>query len=300
MAAIDRRRFLLSTAGTAGAAALFAACGDDGDATATRPDPLAVPVLVPTFPDGGSAPSAMVEGVEQRVAYALHDGVDVMRANAPDSITFELALGPEVLTAETLQRRGEGVPTPYFSLFFTPPEAGVYTSRLVTDEGTYEHQFRVLRGEETSIPQPGGTLPAVATGTFDDPLGIDPLCTRFEPCPFHTTNLVDALDAGDKPIVLSIATPGFCQTAICGPVVDLLIDTAGGRDDLHVIHAEVYVDPHNDDGFATGTPTFTEIIDAYALPFEPVLFVAAPDGTILRRLDAVYDGSELADALALA
>ena len=43
----------------------------------------------------------------------------------------------------------------------------------------------------------------------------------------------------------------------------------------------------------------TEIIDAYALPFEPALFVAEPDGTILRRLDAIYDATELADALAL-
>lgn len=300
MVGLDRRTFLIS----AGAATFLAACGDDGTATpatttTTTVEPLAVPVLVPTFPDGGTAPSAMVHGVPQRIAYALHDGVDIMRSNAPDSITFELALGSEVIASETLAKRGGGVPTPYYSLHFTPPEAGFYTSRLVTDAGNYEHQFRVLRPGETTIPQPGDVLPAIATGTFDDALGTDPLCTRFEPCPFHDIDLVDALDAGDKPVVLSIATPGFCQTAICGPVVDLLIEAADGRDDLHVVHAEVFVDPFNDTGIATGTANYTDIIGAYALPFEPVLFVTEPDGTIVRRLDAIYDATELAEAIAL-
>jgi hypothetical protein len=36
---------------------------------------------------------------------------------------------------------------------------------------------------------------------------------------------------------------------------------------------------------------------AYNLFFEPVLFLARPDGTILKRIDTIFDGVELTDAL---
>ena len=95
--------------------------------------------------------------------------------------------------------------------------------------------------------------------------------------------------------MLLIATPGYCQTDICGPVVDLLIDAAGDRDDLNVIHAEVYVDPTD---FETGGfPDLTDVVNATSLPFEPVLFVADAANTIVARLDTTFDRTELAEAL---
>jgi hypothetical protein len=39
-------------------------------------------------------------------------------------------------------------------------------------------------------------------------------------------------------------------------------------------------------------------MEAYNLFFEPVLFVAQGDGTIVKRLDTIFDGVELNDALA--
>lgn len=319
MSNLNRRTFLLGAAGFAGAGSVLAACGDDesdgadnslnqqstSDVTDTTPgsdasdDTAAQLFLVATFPDGFRAPSPFVHSVEQRIAYVLRDADDILRADAPAEATIEILFDDEVIAGGVLAKRDVDVPTPYYSVNFTPEEPGTYVSRLTYDEGTYEHEFLVLKPDETSIPQPGDVLPSVATATTDDLMGIDPLCTRLEPCPFHATNLVDALDAGDKPIVLSIATPGFCQTAVCGPVIDLLIDRAADRDDLHIIHAEVYVDPNNDDGVFTGQAETTEIIGAYVLPYEPVLYVVAADGTILRRLDAIYDGSELDEALAL-
>ena len=304
MGALDRRTFIIGAAGIAGAGGLLAACGDDTDSaapTTTTAEPLATPVIVQTFPDGMAGPSPFVHSLEHRVAYALHDGNDIMRANAPARARLDIFNdADELIAGAEAIRRDVGVPTPYFSLFFTPPEAGLYRTVFTNDAGTSEHQFLVLDPSETTIPQPGDLLPPVNTATSVDARGVDPICTRIEPCPFHETDLVDALGAGDKPTILSIATPGFCQTAICGPVIDLLIDAAATRDDLHIVHAEVYLDPNNDEGLAAGLGgNVTDIIDAYGLPYEPVLFVADADGIIKRRLDAVYDGSELAEALAL-
>jgi hypothetical protein len=307
MGALDRRTFILGAAGTAGlvgAGSLLAACGDDAAApvaTTTTAEPLATPALVQTFPDGRAAPSPFVHSVEHRVAYVLHDGNDIMRRNAPPEIQLAILDDAGTTIAGGVSvRRDLGVPTPYYSLFFTPPAAGLYRSVFTNDAGTSQHEFLVLEPGETAIPQPGDLLPPIATATSADPAGVDPICTRADPCPFHDTDLVDALGAGDKPTILSIATPGFCQTAICGPVVDLLIEAAAARDDLHVVHAEVYADPFNDEGLTNGTGgRLTDIVGAYELPYEPVLFVVGADGVIVRRLDAVYDGSELAEALAL-
>ena len=304
MAELDRRTFIIGAAGLAGAGAFLTACGDDGSDAVPAPTtaaPVDTPFLVQTFPDGRTAPSPFVHSVEQRVAYALHDGNDIMRRNAPERIQLEVFddAGALIAGGESV-RRDVGVPTPYYSVFFTPPAAGLYRVVFTNDAGSNLHEFLVIEPGETAVPQPGDPLPAVNTATSTDARGVDPICTRVEPCPFHETDLVDALDAGDKPTILSIATPGFCQTAICGPVIDLLVDAAAGRDDLHIVHAEVYVDPHNDEGIASGAGgETTDVVAAYELPYEPVLFVVGADGILRRRLDAVYDGSELAEALAL-
>jgi hypothetical protein len=302
---LPRRRFLLGTAGLIGGGVL-AACGDDGDGQTVDPGGAAATAgagivgLVPSIPDGFRAPSPLVHGVEQRVAYALLGESDILREAAPDTVDLRVLFEGEEVAGGAIERRDGGVPTPYYPVWFTPPGAGTYTTVVgdASAEPALRHDFLVLEPGDTAIPQPGDVLPAITTGTFDDPGGVDPLCTRADPCPFHRIDLVDALAAGDRPTVVSIATPGFCQTAICGPVVDLLVDEAGDRTDLHVIHAEVYVDPLGGGG-PLGFGDTTEIVAGYELPFEPVLYVCAADGTIVRRLDAVYDRSELAEAIAL-
>lgn len=308
MAGLDRRTFLLGAAGLTAAGGVLAACGDDPGGDTALPgaaDPLATPLLVPSFPDGLTAPSPFVHSAEQRVAYVLHDGNDVMRDTAP--ATVDLVVLDESgarIAGGAATRRDQGrdatpLATPYYAVTFVPPLAGRYRTVLSNDAGSSEHEFLVLEPGATTIPQPGDALPAIHTPTSADTRGVTPICTRLEPCPFHDVDLVDALASG-RPTVLSIATPGFCQTAICGPVVDLLIEATADRDDLQVIHAEVYVDPENDDGIASGAGgDLTEVVDAYGLPYEPVLYVVGADGVIRRRLDAIYDGSELAEALAL-
>jgi hypothetical protein len=95
-----------------------------------------------------------------------------------------------------------------------------------------------------------------------------------------------------KPLALIIATPAFCQTAVCGPVLDVLLshrDRMGDR--VRMVHAEVYVNPEE------SLNETTEAVKAYKLPFEPVLFLAAADGTIRARLDNIFDEVEVGEGL---
>jgi len=295
----DRRTFLLGSAG-AGAAALLAACGDDGggDSTASEGGSGEVAFLVPTFPDGFRAESVVVAGIPQRISFVLRDDVDTMRANAPAEIRLRLtdASGGEISSA-TVPVHDDGIITPYYPLTFTVDAPGEYQVAYVDDIEVAGVPFVVRDRAEVSLVQVGDPLRPVDTPTFDDPAGVDPICTRATPCDFHGMTLTDAI-ASDRSTVLIVSTPGFCQTDICGPVLDLLIEATDARDDLDIVHAEVYVDPNNAPTEQGGFGETTEVVEAYDLPFEPQLLVADASGTVTARIDTTWDRAELADALA--
>jgi len=137
----------------------------------------------------------------------------------------------------------------------------------------------------------------VDTPTPTDARGVDPVCTQDPPCPLHDVTLTEALTMG-KPVAFLISTPAFCQTGICGPVLDLLVAEAEGRD-IVALHAEVWKNAAELDGdLSQATPT--EALDAYGMTaagFEPALFIGDSQGNLADRLDLIYDSSELRDGL---
>ncbi|MGE5210320.1 MAG: hypothetical protein ACM3MM_03605, partial [Acidobacteriota bacterium] len=110
-----------------------------------------------------------------------------------------------------------------------------------------------------------------------------------EPCPFHDVTLTDALVSG-KPVAYLVGTPAFCQTGTCAPALESMIDVQDRFGETFTwVHAEVYTDN-------TAT-TPAPAVDAASLTFEPALFVIAPDGTVIERLDAIWDETELVEVL---
>jgi hypothetical protein len=100
--------------------------------------------------------------------------------------------------------------------------------------------------------------------------------------------LSDAL-AARTPVVYLVGTPAFCQTGICGPVLDVMIGIAADFPSLKFLHAEVYTDN-------TATKA-APAVDAVGLSFEPVIFLADASGRIVERLDVIVDESELREQL---
>ena len=88
-----------------------------------------------------------------------------------------------------------------------------------------------------------------------------------------------------------MATPAFCQTAFCGPTLGNLIDLASGRDDLLVIHSEVYRTTEDGVERPLERASSRRLPDDYGLTIEPVLYVTDAQGTITARADAVVDRS---------
>jgi hypothetical protein len=300
---LTRRSFLALTGG----GLLLAACGDDdssssSDTTSTSTD---APeggesesglVLAVQFADGISTPPAFTTGTPQRAPFAVADASGLLGRDAPD--TLEVIVSPPTGESETitLEKHHEGIPIAYYPWIWTPPAAGFYGVSL-GDERVV--QLAVAEPDEVATIQIGDPMRVVDTPTVSNDEGIEFLCTRpAGQCPFHDRSLTE-IAAEPGPIALLLATPGFCQTEICGPVLDLLVDEITAFETIRAVHSEIYVNPT--DAFAPGStaaPELVNVVNEYGLSYEPSLVIADADHNVTARLDFTFDRTELREALA--
>ena len=278
-------------------AGLLTGCGgdDDTDSAATSGAPEDLRILVPFFATGEGQPPVLRPGVPQRMPFGVADGEGIPLDELPDEVAFTItdASGARAGEPVVVRRHGDGTPYPYFPLRTDLSQAGRYLVSMPLGDQTLERHVVLAPPDQVRLVQPGERAVPVMTPTTDDARGVDPICTREPACPFHTTTLGQALTSG-KPTAFLISTPAFCQTAVCGPVLELLVEEATGRP-LEVVHAEVYAD-----AASTGDPlraTLTEATRAYQLSFEPSLVVADANGIVVDRLDFLYDRGELRELL---
>ncbi|HUF32098.1 MAG TPA: hypothetical protein VMN58_02670 [Acidimicrobiales bacterium] len=299
---LTRRHLLLAGAGTLALAACGGGTTDedtteaDAVTTTSEGEPVDAEAPEETGAEGGLILARVFlaqqpVGHEIRLPLALADAEGALLSDPPRSISVRV--GPadgELGEAVTIERHDRGIPRPYFPLRTTLTATGAW--RIVADaEGTLAETVvnAMPPGELPAVPRPGDPLVAIETPTRSNPRGVDPICTADPPCPLHAESLRDVI-GGDRSIVLLVSTPAFCQTAICGPVLDLVVSRHEAyADRVAMIHAEVFTD--------TTATTYTDVVRAYGLPFEPVLFLARPDGTVVDRLDYTFDSTELEQSL---
>ena len=156
--------------------------------------------------------------------------------------------------------------------------------------------FRASARDKVPLIQVGDPVRSVDTPTTANPLNVNPICTRTPTaCPLHTISYAEVLKT-KGPTALLISTPGFCQTAVCGPVFELLVSESANFPKIRMVHAEVDNDPQE---FASGKPDpkATDAVNTYGLSYEPSLVVANNDGIVVSRLDFTWDRAELCSAL---
>jgi hypothetical protein len=141
-------------------------------------------------------------------------------------------------------------------------------------------------GASSKVPQVGQKAPLIHTPTPADVGGdLSKITTRIPP---DTQNKVDYADVlGKEPIVLLFATPQFCQSRVCGPVVDVAeqVKQLYG-DKAAFIHMEIYND--NDP-----SKHVRPQVRAFHLPSEPWLFAIGRDGRIKAVIEGAFGVEEL-------
>ena len=293
---LPRRRLLQGGLGLGAAAlggSLLAGCGEEQADTQVA-DNLSSHALIASFPQ--SVPH-IPAGVATRLPYLISDQEGVPLTTIDGDVTFTISQdGTEVGTVDVAPR-SDGVPRAYLPLTFTFPAVGIYDITATYDGSEIDSTIQVVDAAEVGPPVVGEQLPPVDSPTTERTLEVDPLCSRVPACPLHSLNLQDAVTQG-KPIVMLIATPAYCQTAVCGPVLDLVMEQTEGRTDLNVLHEEVYKNPKGQRDL--NDAQLAPVPEAYNLRFEPVLYVTDRNGLIVARADVTVDRSELTELLALA
>jgi len=282
----SRRRFLAAGTGLVLAGpSLLAACGKDDPGSGSGGGNREGLALLPFL-----APGTVATGA-QRWAIGVGDtdamlGVDEL----PSTLTVQFLFdGKELGSPMSAPRHAEGLPRPYYPYRTTFTAPGTYDVVATIDGQEATMAFALVPPEQVPIPKVGDKLPAAETPTTADGHGVDPICTRKPTCPLHEVTLTEALGEG-KPVGLLIATPAYCQTAVCGPVLDVVLAASEGlTDKVRLVHAEVY----SDDTLASQAP----VVSAYGMTFEPCLYLADASGTIVDRLDVLFDTAEVRTAL---
>jgi hypothetical protein len=134
--------------------------------------------------------------------------------------------------------------------------------------------------KKASTPSVGEKVPASDSLTITDVAKLSEITT--DPTPvrrFYERSVAQAVEAGE-PFVVAFATPEFCQSAVCGPTLDIVNKVARAFRKLTFIHVEIYrdLDP---------TQPVVPAVSEWDLPTEPWVFVVGADG----RVAAKYEGS---------
>lgn len=295
---LSRRAVLLGAAGVAGVGLLGACSSSSETSTGTAGStpgsaaPKATgPSLIAVFDPNALA----VVNTPTRLPFAVGDADGVATKDGPNELTFTVVTaGGPIGDPIVVPRHNEGIPIGYYPVRFTPTTTGAHTARTVIDGKELEQTFMVSATSPTDLVLPGQQLRDVATPTFDDPLGTDPICTRQPECPLHDTSLTTAL-ADDAPIALLFSTPAFCQIGVCGPTLDLFIAEQKNHAGTQFIHCEIYKTAPT-----SGPVSLVDAVESFGLTYEPALYVATADGTVTERLDNVFDASEIRQALGTA
>jgi len=171
-----------------------------------------------------------------------------------------------------------------------PSEGEWRIAALIKEDGEIKGTLlpSAVVGEFNGVPRPGERPPLIHTPTIED-AGGDPaqVTTRIPP---DTQNQVDYADAlGKEPLVLLFATPQFCESRVCGPVVDVAEQVKQEYgDEAAFIHMEIFND--NDPGKGVRPQ-----VRAFNLPSEPWLFAIDRRGRVSAAVEGAF-GLELLTA----
>jgi hypothetical protein len=180
----------------------------------------------------------------------------------------------------------------YVSDIDFPSEGEWRIAALIQHEGELKATLlpSAVVGEFKRVPRPGDRPPRIHTPTASDVGGdLEQITTRVPPDTQNRADFADVL--GEKPVALLFATPQFCQSRVCGPVVDVaeqLKESYG--DQVEFIHMEIFQDNDPNKGVRPQ-------VRAFRLPSEPWLFVVDGEGVVSDAVEGAFGIDRMTEAL---
>lgn len=252
----------------------------------------------------GSAPLARIASTSgtigtgtQRVIIAMVD---------PETQAF---LASEDAAATALLRDEDGTPIGTYDLdflwtvpgvrgvyvgYFDIPAAGVYQVSVTQDGHAETPPSGFVAVEDPIGISLGEPAPLSDTRTSSDVADLSLITTDPEPDPsLYELSIADAVTNG-RPSVIVFATPAFCTTQACGPMLAQVSDLARDHPGVDFVHVEVYEDLQVDD-FNDLEPV--DAVIEWELPSEPWVYVVDAGGVVVAAFEGALGDRELTSVL---
>jgi hypothetical protein len=251
---------------------------------------------------------AVIPGTENhepgdvRVSFLVVDAEGAVVALPTARVWVAEALGAEPFLETEAKLERIGVPggdeadaTHIYVANLRLPRAGKYWLMAEPDGGAEKVQAlgNVVVVREDAPPDVGDTAPASETPTLSSTAGdTSSLTTRTPPDKTLLEHSVADSIRAKVPFVVTFATPKFCSSRTCGPVVDVVEEVSRRVDDAGVrfIHVEVFEDNDPAKGF-------NRWMQEWKLPTEPWTFLVDADGRIAARFEGTVSVNELEAAV---
>ncbi|MEX0619969.1 MAG: hypothetical protein WD181_00110 [Solirubrobacterales bacterium] len=167
--------------------------------------------------------------------------------------------------------------------------SGPWTAIAIIKDGDGFQSSRLpspVVGQFPGVAAVGEKAPKTSTPTVASVGGdLSKIDTRQPPSSMHDADLKNVL--GRKPVILIFATPAFCSSRVCGPVVDVAEQVkAESGSGIQFIHMEIF----NDNDPSKGV---RPQLAAFGLPTEPWMFAIGSDGRIVERTEGALGVREM-------
>jgi len=191
------------------------------------------------------------------------------------------------------------------------PEVGTYVAGMRFDEagdwgvevtgerdGQKFDPIRVRFGvlEKGAVPAIGDPAPRSRQLTLRDVADISEIDSTNPPNPeMHEMTVAEALDTG-KPVVVAFATPAFCTSRTCGPVMDKLVVPLFEQYSDRVVF--IHIEPYDLQRARSGEGLLpVPALQDWGLQTEPWVFVIDPQGRIAGKFEGIAGLDELRAAI---
>jgi hypothetical protein len=167
------------------------------------------------------------------------------------------------------------------------PDPGEYTILVEPEGAEIQGVGQIEVAGESAVPAVGEEAVPSDNPTVEDGFPAD-ITTATPPDVELLQYSVEESLADGVPFVVTFATPKFCASRVCGPVVDI-VDAVRRNvtgSDIRFIHIEIFEDNDPSRGFNTWTKEWN-------LPTEPWTFVVDGDGVIQARFEGLVTVQEL-------
>ena len=154
---------------------------------------------------------------------------------------------------------------------------------------------RFFVAEKSTVPGIGQPAPRTTQPTTRTVQNIAEIDSSLPPHPeLHDLTVAEAIDTR-KPSVIAFATPAFCQTRFCGPVIEEVVWPLAKdyRGRANFVHVEPYRLADARQGKLVPIAEMTQ----WGLATEPYIFVLDGSGRVAAQFEGIVEKDEVASVL---